>query len=220
MRSINVRAILAAISAWANAHRKTSAIGGIIVVLLACGACSNLAGLGNDTASVTPTATTFIEPPVETPVPTKASATPAATPTALPKPTLRSVVSQVAARAGLYGNYATDVKTDLDTATGTATVTITIGDQFDYNAGITTVKIVTFQVEHDLWTNAEIKALGGLSEVDVVVLGPTQDQYGNSSTGKYGEADLTQATASLFNWGNLTFDSAWGDYDYTWLIPR
>ena len=48
--------------------------------------------------------------------------------------------------------------------------------------------------------------------------GPTQDKYGNTSTGPWGTAVLNSDTAALFNWVNLDRASAWNVYDVAYYI--
>ncbi len=72
-----------------------------------------------------------------------------------------------------------------------------------------------FTIQKALWTQER----SHLSEVDVQVFMNVIDQYGNKANQIVGNCDLMSATEQLFNWPNLDQDSAWKDYDNTFIAP-
>ncbi len=86
---------------------------------------------------------------------------------------------------------------------------MTIPIQWDQNASAEAVKEICFDEQEAFWQHDPNNSLG----VDVAVDGPLTDKYGHNFTGLYGECYLTQSTAQLFAWDNLSPDQAWNDYD-------
>ena len=67
-----------------------------------------------------------------------------------------------------------------------------------------------------VWTSSVSKHL---NQVKLNVTMDTQDQYGKVYHNTLvGYCMLTQKTASLFQWDNLSREDAWKVYDSTWLI--
>lgn len=75
------------------------------------------------------------------------------------------------------------------------------------------VKTLSFRMERALWTSGM-----RLREVKVLVNGPIYDDYADLTTGPYGAADLSAATATRLDWPTLTPDTAWSVYG-AWLRP-
>lgn len=209
---------------WFRARsRRTQILLGVAAVILACSGLTVVfaqfappavpsTGQGAPTATVasTPAATSTPRP--------RPTATHPVAPT--PTPTVEQrlhAVARAAINASLEGPQVTQLAQSYDAATKTGTLTVTVGEQINLGAGQLTTKEIAFDLQQAIWRDQHGM---GLQELDVVVLGPTQDQYGNTTTGKYGEADLTAATAALFNWGNLDAETAWGDYDFVFLISQ
>jgi hypothetical protein len=76
------------------------------------------------------------------------------------------------------------------------------------------VKLLCFRAQRAEWTSGN-----PLRSVTVTILGPTLDDYADITTGPYGAAVLTSATAATLAWGSLSADSAWQHYDRVWLAP-
>lgn len=71
------------------------------------------------------------------------------------------------------------------------------------------MRYLAFYIFRDMYTSAKVS----INEVAITFNGPVVDQYGKSSTGWYGTADLTFPTAQKFVWDNLTPEGAWNVYD-------
>jgi hypothetical protein len=74
------------------------------------------------------------------------------------------------------------------------------------------VKTVAFRAYKALWTSGQ-----SFKDVQVAVLGPFQDDFGNHVLQAYGSADVTAQTAAKLNWGSLTPDTAWNAYTNVFL---
>lgn len=146
---------------------------------------------------------------------------PAAKPTVKPSPTAVPTFQQRIDRiAKVDGTKAfplidaKDISVTYDATTKGILVTVVM-----QNLGLSVtqdeVKQSAFSEEEAFWA-ANIP----LHDVDVLFLGPVQNQYGNARQGKYGEIDLTSATAGLFNWSNLDPYRAWTVYDYAYVIQH
>ncbi len=106
-----------------------------------------------------------------------------------------------------------------DAASGTLTVTATLGGDVpispaDINAAHERTKSLCFRAQRALWTSDP-----GLRGLQVVVQGPTFDDYGDPYLAQYGAAGVTAETAGRLAWSSLTADSAWSAYDSAWLRP-
>jgi hypothetical protein len=99
---------------------------------------------------------------------------------------------------------------------GKVTVTVTLPNpSWDVSSTQTVCKADVFNEMKALFTSRL-----NINEVEVTINGPVTDSYGNNTTGQYADADLTLATAQLFNWDNLDYDTAWNDYDSVWVIQH
>src|SRR5258708_17764490 len=84
----------------------------------------------------------------------------------------------------------------------------------DIQAAQEHVKLLCLRAQQAEWTSGN-----PLRSVTVTILGPTLDDYADVTTGPYGAAVLTSATAAALAWGSLSADSAWQRYDRVWLAP-
>lgn|GEM_PF-6915360 len=136
------------------------------------------------------------------------TATPAP-PTATPTADQRVARITKAAIDGSFGRLSVDKQEAVwDESNGIATITITMKDQLDIPMLQRQVKVLAFDIQRTFWQSS-FKA----NEVDIIFKGPVVDIYGNNSIGSYGYVYLTKDTAALFNWANLTQDTAWNVYD-------
>ncbi len=76
------------------------------------------------------------------------------------------------------------------------------------------VKALTFREQSDLWSSGL-----PLSQAQVIIMGPTQDEYADIVDQWYGIAVLTAPVARRIPWPNATPASAWALYDQTFLRP-
>ncbi|HEX9035666.1 MAG TPA: hypothetical protein VF808_01610 [Ktedonobacterales bacterium] len=140
-------------------------------------------------------------------------------PTSTPIPTPSDPAGQAllgVARAAA-GEDALSVGVTYDTPTRHLTVTVTItGSVPDTDASIATayarVKALTLAVERALWASGQL-----LSQAQVIVMGPAQDEYGEVTDQWYGIAVLNQPAARRIPWASATPASAWRLYDQTYL---
>lgn len=113
---------------------------------------------------------------------------------------------------GLWGRLQNVASDGPDTHPTDITVTV------DYTS---TDLITKTQIEDDVYEVLRAVYHGtslNPGKVDVLVMGPVQDAYGNTSTGLIAHATLMNSTATLFNWDNLFPSQAWNVYDYQWFI--
>jgi hypothetical protein len=101
----------------------------------------------------------------------------------------------------------------------TATVTVTLGGlvpttSAEIAAAQERSKVLCFQAQRAVWTSGV-----ALNAATVAVLGPYLDPYLGPTTAPYASAYLTTRTAATFAWSTLSPDSAWGQYDSTFLRP-
>jgi len=153
------------------------------------------------------------------PVPTQV-ATPLE-PTQAPIPTPTTIVSDV------KQNIANAIQADSDTVTycfiidkpPTITVAgqavdVSMDDSSAVNIDVERAKTCIFDLERDAWaTNSSFTQV--TAHVQVLL----QDQYGKQSVGDLARATLIRETEKKFVWSNLDADSAWNDYDSTWVLP-
>jgi hypothetical protein len=92
-------------------------------------------------------------------------------------------------------------------------VDATVGRQADTGAAQQRAETICFRAQRALWTSGI-----ALSEVNVVVLGPEQGDFGDVVTGAYGAADLKAATAAHLDWSALAPQTAWTHYDGVFLL--
>jgi hypothetical protein len=142
-------------------------------------------------------------------------------PTQAPLPTATAVVSDVkqkiadAIQADSYTvTYCFIIdKPPTITVTG-QTVDVSMDDSSAVNIDAERAKTCIFDLEKDAWaTNSSFTQV--TAHVQVLL----QDQYGNQSVGDLARATLTRGTEQKFVWSNLNADSAWADYDSTYLLP-
>ena len=174
------------------------------VLIFLCCACGTI-------AAHLPGSTTTIATHGPTMTATTLSTHIAATATSLPETrTQRAArIALAATNASIYGGHdAITQITTYDTTTNAVLVTITLTSIWDLSEAQRRVKGLAFAVESTFWQSQFLP-----DEVDVAFVGPLIDSYDAKSTGSYGYAHLSKATAHLFVWGNLDADTAWGDYD-------
>jgi len=110
----------------------------------------------------------------------------------------------------------TDLKSTYDNGSKQVTIQENINYGLDNASILESIKIDCFYIQMAIWQ----AKIAHVDTVEVYILSNSlTDQYGNTSTGQLGHCTLGKDTASLFNWGNLTQDQAWGDYDDTWYLP-
>jgi hypothetical protein len=109
------------------------------------------------------------------------------------------------------------IATGYNASTHRAKITLTIGAAPDVATAQARVMTLSFQVQRAVW--ASNSAPHDLHEVTVIVLGPIRDDYANIIEDAYGVSDLLAPTATTLAWSTLTPQSAWSQYDSTWLRP-
>ncbi len=83
-----------------------------------------------------------------------------------------------------------------------------------YHNDTDSIKLVTYDIMKDIYTSN----IHPIKSVDVQLLGMVQDKYGKQSSPTIATATLNTDMASKFVWDNLDENSAWSDYDTTWLL--
>lgn len=147
--------------------------------------------------------------------PTRPPASPVPTPTPTPKPV------KLSDRATGIANGTTHIGTNIAAAFASDTGTLTVAEYLDTNKQISSSSIIfsikqdCFAIQQALW-QAHLK---GVSSVELDITAPLQDKFGNVQKGQLASCLLTAQTASHFNWGNLTADMAWQDYDQASYLP-
>jgi hypothetical protein len=99
----------------------------------------------------------------------------------------------------------------------TVTVTATVGWTAEISIGDVAqeqerVKTICFEEQRALWTSGI-----QLQRVNVIVLGPVQDDYADMILDAHARADLTAPTAAALHWAALDPDTGWERYDSVWL---
>ncbi len=117
------------------------------------------------------------------------------------------------------GDAAHDLAATYDTQGEALELTATLAGgvprtEADITAAQEHVKLLCLRAQQAEWTSGN-----PLRSVTVTILGPTLDDYADVTTGPYGAAVLTSATAAALAWGSLSADSAWQRYDRVWLAP-
>jgi hypothetical protein len=130
--------------------------------------------------------------------------TPTATPTFLKRITDIVQSHKGAAAGNMYGTITDAAQTD-------DKYLVDIKEPDNLTAGLDRVEI---QVDADDIMYA-LYNTSGTSPVQVLIRfnGNCTDKYGNNSTCEWAMARLDKGTAKLFNWKNLDYEEAWGDYD-------
>ena len=166
-----------------------------LAALVGCGA-----GTGRTGAST---------PIVVPPVPTFTPGPPTPTPTAFE-------LHLAAIAQPAIGTLATNVTATFNPTTSAATIIATVSPDpsMTVPAVQELVKTVCFVGLKALWTSG-----AAVKDVDVGVLGPFQDDFGNHILSTYASADVTAKTAATLHWASLTPDTAWNAYTYVFLAP-
>jgi hypothetical protein len=99
----------------------------------------------------------------------------------------------------------------------TVTITATVGWTAQISIGDVVqeqerVKDLCFREQMALWTSGV-----HLQRVNVIVLGPVQDDYADMILDAHARADLTAPTAATLHWAALDPDTGWTRYDAVWL---
>lgn len=172
------------------------------------------------TASNSDVQTAFID--ALTPTPTDTPVPPTPTPTPIDLTTYQGVEAYT---KNIIDNMSTVSFGQLDRvayATNTKELQVTFyisSDQvLDDNHMKDMIKINCYNVEQTIWTS---RLKGVINQAIVHIQSDLVDRYGNESKGEVGNVVLTAATAKLFNWNNLNFNSAWDNetYDRQWMLP-
>jgi|SRR5579859_4935572 len=103
-----------------------------------------------------------------------------------------------------------------DSARTTVSTVKQVGAQANNTSARSAIMLDCFTIQRDLWT---AQPSIGLTDVDVFLYGNVVDQYGATKNEEVGSCDLIAQTEQRFNWGNLSSQQAWLDYDYTALLP-
>jgi hypothetical protein len=135
-----------------------------------------------------------------------------------PTPTTEQRLAALARHAATGPNVQ-HVDTTYSAQDGTVTVTVTLGGSVpvadaDVSAMQQRVMSMCFQTQKALWTSGIL-----LHSVTVTIVGPVRDLYGERAMQAYAAAVLTAAIAAKFDWGTLSADTAWGQYDNVFLRP-
>jgi hypothetical protein len=183
----------------ARLSRRGMLVIGLALVMTLAGCGARASGVPQPTLAA---GQTYL--PTDTPIPTPADPTGQAL--------LR--VAQAAAGTDAHG-----VGAAYDAGTRQLTVTLFIdGIVPDTNAQIATAyarsKALTFKVEDALWASGLT-----LSQAQVIVMGPAQDEYANITNQWYSIAVLSAPVARRIAWASATPESAWKSYDQTYLRP-
>ena len=182
-------------------------LGVVAFALVACCGIGSIFASGfHDLGTTTTSSTSGVTQTVS--VPSTPTNTPRPKPTATLAQQYSDLVKSVAEGDKLNVVYAP--------ASKTVTVEDNIGEQLNEDAAVLILKQRTFDIMHALYTKSGTKP----DDVIVRILGPATDAYGNNiPDDQYARIELTAATASLFNWNNLTADDAWKVYDDTIAAP-
>lgn len=216
-------AYLARLNAFRRQRPILAGVAALIVLCVACAACGGIvqgiSGAGQTAGGANHAggqSVAHISEPTATPAPTATigpTATPA--PTITPQPTVDPVVAEQQAvqhLASVNCDFTTkSVKATFTPNGGTVQVVATVGTQWDTGAAQTTVESLVFDCFKGFYTSPHAAFV---QDVHVEVDGPLVDAYGNSSTGLYGNADLSRTTAQPFNWDNLDYATAWNNHIY------
>ena len=132
-------------------------------------------------------------------------------------PTPTESVAQQANDAVQSANLAgTNVKVSLSGSDLTVSEDLTQYEIGGNGLIVDNIKQGCYDMQKAVWTSSVSKHL---NQVKLNVTMDTQDQYGKVYHNTLvGYCMLTQKTASLFQWDNLSREDAWKVYDSTWLI--
>ena len=135
-----------------------------------------------------------------------------------PTPTTQQRLATLARRAAAGPNVQ-HVDTTYGAQDGTVTVMVTLGGSVpvadaDVSAMQGRVMSMCFQTQKALWTSGI-----PLHMVTVTIVGPVMDLYGDRAIKVYAAAVLTAAKAAKLDWGSLSPDIAWAQYDNAYLRP-
>lgn len=174
----------------------------LLVLIISCSICGAISSTGSsqkkDVVSASPTTAKSTQSPSK----------PKPTPTTKPQTPKDRILSIAKANDGTDNNYIESLKV-LQT-------TIILGMQWDNAAMKNSVKIECFDMQKALWTaNPPLD----LKLVVVTVKGDVVDRYGKESKEQVGWCKLGHETAKKFNWGNLSWRTAWDAYDEKGLAP-
>lgn len=214
---------LARVNAFRRQRPVLAGVAALIAVCVVCAICAGvvqgISGAGQTAGAVSNAGsqfTTHNSGPTATPKPT-ATKGPTATPipTITPQPTVDPVLAEqqtVQHLASVNCDFTTNsVKATFTPNGGQVNVVATVGTQWDTGAAQTTVESLVFDCFKGFYTSPHATFV---QSIHVEVDGPLVDAYGNSSTGLYGDADLSRTTAQPFNWNGLDYSTAWSNHIY------
>lgn len=178
-----------------------------VVVVIACCSCGLINAVnGNASSGSSSSAAASHVVATHTPAPTATDAPPTATPSPA------DVFQHLAAvNCNEFSAGGKDPKAVWSPASGTVTVTTTVGEAWDAKGATVEVESIVFDCFKGYYTSPHASAV---KDVKVVVNGPLTDAYGNTSTGLYGDAELSRVTAAPFNWKGLDYQTAWDNNIY------
>lgn len=140
----------------------------------------------------------------------KATSTPTAqAPTATPSPTPTSKPLTVEQRA-IQLAQANAPEASKQTAKQDSSGGLTITEFRDIVSQVT-VKTDCFNVLQSLWK----AGLPGVKDIDLEITATLTDANGGQSVGSVGDCSLSHS----LNWSNLTFETAWSQYDTQFVDP-
>lgn len=179
---------------------------GVGALVIVCCLCDSIVSAMNNSGGASTTQTKLAASstgPTATPQPTATKA-----PIATPNP--QAVYTNLA-QQNCKDTSGDPITTKWDPASQTVTITTTMGETWDVNSMQIAVKSDVFNCFHGFYSSPHATQV---QDVVVTINGPIVDQYGNSSTGLYGSAELTRQTASKFQWNNIDYETAWDNNDY------
>lgn len=159
--------------------------------------------------------TTNGTPPPSSPSSNKASSSSSPSDHSTPASRL-PVDQQVANLVENAGATGQNMTSSYDARTQAVTITETTEGGFTKSGTVDGIKMDCFDFQKALWTAGIAPQI---SDVKVTINGSLIDQYGHTTTGLWGSCELTRATAGKFVWNNLTWESAWQDYDSQYIRP-
>ncbi len=153
--------------------------------------------------------------PTATPPPAPHAATPTDTPIPTPIPTKPLSLDEQIQRVTLAAVQAVTVGSHATVAVDNGAVTETEMLN-DCCTRVDDIHLECFTLMNAIWADSMHAAI---TVVDIHLTANLVDKYGRPSIGDVGQCTLTSDTEKKFVWQNLTQDSAWEVYDYTWTLP-
>jgi hypothetical protein len=144
------------------------------------------------------------------------AASPTAAARVAPTPALQGQLAQTVYYA-VWGLGVQRIETTYDAAQGSVKVQITLGGSVpNTDAKVAAAQELTkafcLMAQQALWTSGV-----QLTEANVTIMGPVQEEYGGYQSGVYGTSVVKASTAHGIQWATAGVDDTWQRYDDTFL---